>query len=109
MEQLPQFDYEIPSTRLLPITYFDYNSIDSIDSQNVMRLGLEQRLQTRRRGGLDNLAHWSLYTDWRLKPNSQQDTFSDLYSDLDLRPFSWLTFSSQLALDLEDHHWDSIN
>jgi len=109
MQDLPQFDYEVPSTRLLPITFFDYNSIDSIDSQSVLRLGLEQRLQTRRRGGLDNVAHWSLYTDWRLNPNSQQDTFSDLYSDLDLRPFSWLSFSSQLAVDLNDGRWDSVN
>ena len=35
--ELPQFDSELSSFRLLPITFPDYNSIDSIDSQNVLR------------------------------------------------------------------------
>ncbi|MFM1768851.1 MAG: hypothetical protein RJA22_1380 [Verrucomicrobiota bacterium] len=107
--ELPQFDYEIPSTRLLPITFFDYNSIDSIDSQNVVRLGLDQRLQTRRGGLLENVARWAVYMDWRLDPNEEQEDFSDLYSDLDLRPFSWLSFSSQLALNPNDGRWDAVS
>ena len=47
---LPQFDYELTSLRPLPIDFPDYNSIDSIDSQNVMRLGLHNKLQTKREG-----------------------------------------------------------
>lgn len=109
LEDLPQFDYEVPTTRLLPITFFDYNSIDSIDSQHVLRFGVEQRLQTRRRGSLDNVAHWSVFTDWRLRPNSRQRTFSDIYSDLDLRPFSWLTLSSEIAFDPNETRWDVLN
>jgi lipopolysaccharide assembly outer membrane protein LptD (OstA) len=108
VQDLPQFDYEVPSTRLLPINFFDYNSIDSIDSQNVVRVGLDQRLQTRRRGALENVARWAVYTDWRIDPNEQQDTFSDLYSDLDLRPFHWLAISSQVALDLDNGRFDSL-
>src|SRR5207247_9015260 len=42
--ELPQFDYELPSLRLLPIEFPDYNAIDSIDSQNVLRLGLRNKL-----------------------------------------------------------------
>ena len=38
--KLPQFDTEIPSLRLLPVDFPDYNAIDAIDSQNVLRLGL---------------------------------------------------------------------
>src|SRR6266568_743224 len=43
--ELPQFDYELPSLRLLPVEYPDYNAIDSIDSQNVIRFGLHNKLQ----------------------------------------------------------------
>ena len=86
-QRLPQFDYELPSAQLLPITFPDYNSVDSIDSQNVMRFGLENKLQTKRAGEIDNVVHWLLYTDWRLKPRDDQDTFADLYSKLDLKPF----------------------
>jgi lipopolysaccharide assembly outer membrane protein LptD (OstA) len=98
--QLPNFDYELPSLRLLPIEFPDYNAIDSIDSQNVIRWGLHNKLQTKREGKVANLVDWNLYTDWRLKPNSTQTTFSDLYSDLYLKPRSWLTLESLIRYDI---------
>jgi lipopolysaccharide assembly outer membrane protein LptD (OstA) len=102
---LPQFDYELPSLRLLPIDYPDYNSIDSIDSQNVIRFGLRNKLQTKREGRVENLLYWDLYTDWRLDPRSDQETFADLFSDLAFRPRSWLRLESNLRYDLDDGFW----
>jgi hypothetical protein len=46
---------------------------------------------------VDNLVNWALVTDWRLDPRAGQPTFSDLYSDLDVKPFSWLTLELGLA------------
>ena len=74
-DQLPQFDREIPSLRLLPIEYPDYNAIDAIDSQNVLRLTLRNKLQTRREDGIQNLVNWALYTDWRLDPRPGEINF----------------------------------
>ncbi|MCU0782732.1 MAG: LPS assembly protein LptD [Verrucomicrobia bacterium] len=99
--QLPQFDYELPSLRLLPIEYPDYNAIDSIDSQNVIRFGLRNRLQTKRGGRVENLLSWDVYTDWRLRTRTNQTTFADLYSDLIFRPRSWITLESQTRYDID--------
>lgn len=99
--ELPQFDREIPALRLLPVDFPDYNAIDSIDSSNVLRLGLRNRLQTKRETGIQNLVNWGLMADWRLNPRDGQGTFSDAYSDLDLRPRSWLTLSSELRYDIQ--------
>jgi LPS-assembly protein len=103
--ELPQFDYELPSLRLLPIDFPDYNSVDSIDSQNVLRLGLHNKLQTKRDGQVVNLVNWDLYTDWRLQPNPNQTTFADLYSDLVVKPRSWLALESLARYDVEDGQW----
>jgi len=100
--QLPQFDYELPSLRLLPIEYPDYNSIDSVDTQNVIRWGLRNKLQTKREGRVVNLVNWDLYTDWRLHPTSDQTTFADLYSDFAVRPRSWLTLESLVRYEIND-------
>jgi lipopolysaccharide assembly outer membrane protein LptD (OstA) len=108
-QDLPQFDYELPSAQLLPLHYPDYNSIDSIDSQNVIRFGLENKLQTKRRESVENFVHWSLYTDWRLRPRSDQDTFADVYSKLDVKPFSWLTLNSELNYNINQVEWDQVN
>jgi LPS-assembly protein len=103
--QLPNFDYELPSLRLLPIEFPDYNAIDSVDSQNVIRWGLHNKLQTKRDGQVVNLLDWNVYADWRLKPRSDQTTFSDLYSDLYFRPRSWLSLESLTRYDIATGNW----
>jgi LPS-assembly protein len=98
--RLPQFDSEQPSLLSLPIQFPDYNNIDSIDSQNVIRFGLRNTLQTKRDGQLDNLLDWNVLLDWRLRPETGQQTFNDLYSDLTFRPRTWVTLESQLRYDI---------
>lgn len=97
---LPQFDSLLNSYRLLPIDYPDFNSIDSIDARNVMRLGLRNALQTKREDEVDSFINWALYTDWRLERQPGQATFSDFYSDLDFKPRKWLILTSETRFDL---------
>jgi len=50
--QLPQFDYELTNTfGLLPLEFPDDNAIDSIDSQNTIRFGLNNRPANQTRQG----------------------------------------------------------
>ena len=102
IEDLPQFDYELPSLRPLPIEFPDYNAIDSIDSQHVMRLGMHNKLQTKRDGKVISLVDWDVFTDWRLQRDSGQGAFADLYSDLTLNPRSWLSLGSEIRYSIED-------
>ncbi|HMP83504.1 MAG TPA: hypothetical protein PKA41_12460 [Verrucomicrobiota bacterium] len=102
-EDLPQFDYQQPSIRLLPIDFPDYNSIDSIDRLSAVRLRLQNKLQTKRNGKVETLAGWDVYTDWRVKRYEDQETFSDFYSDLIFNPRSWVTVESLTAWDIEDN------
>jgi lipopolysaccharide assembly outer membrane protein LptD (OstA) len=95
-QRLPQFDPLFPATRLLPIEFPDFNAIDAIDSANVVRLTLRNKVQTKRKQGVENVVNWALYADWRLKPRPGQTTFSDGFSDLDLKPFHWLTLNSEI-------------
>jgi len=104
-DQLPQFDYETPSMRLLPIDFPDYNDIDSIDSQNVLRLALRNKLQTKRRDRVEDFINWALYTDWRLDPRDDQTRFSEVYSDLDFKPREWMELNSQIRWDVDDRRF----
>ncbi|HEV7924091.1 MAG TPA: LPS assembly protein LptD [Verrucomicrobiae bacterium] len=101
---VPLFDYQAPSLTLQPIDFPDFNSIDSIQSENVLRLMLRNKLQTKRRDGIEDFVNWAVYTDWNLNPGTNR-AFTDLYSDLDFRPRSWITFSSTTVYDLPDHRW----
>jgi len=99
--ELAQFDFEMPSLRLLPITLPEYNSIDSIQADNVLRFGLRNKLQTKRDGRVVNLLDWNVYGNWYLDPQAGQGTFSDLYSDLTFKPRSWLTLESLTRYEIE--------
>ena len=103
------FDSEIANQKLLPIRFPDYNAIDQVDSQNVMRLGLRNRLQTRREDQVEDFLDWGLYTDWRINPRSDQYTFADLFSDLDFRPRDWIGLHSETRYDIDMSLWRLIN
>ena len=68
--QLPQFDSALPSLGLLPVGFPDYNNLDSIDSQNVVRLGVHNGLQTKRDGQIDTLVDWNLTMEKEFLPNT---------------------------------------
>ncbi len=99
--QLPQFDGEQPSLLELPLDFPDYNSIDSIDTQNVIRFGLRNTLQTQRDGQLDRLLDWNLQLDCRLDPQPGQHQLDDLYSTFTFKPRTWLAAESQTRYDLD--------
>ncbi len=100
--ELPQFDYVFTSPRLLPIEYPDYNAIDQIDTQNVVRLSLRNRLQTKRNGTIEDFLDWVAYTDVRLNPEDGQGNIADLFSELQFRPRNWVNISSELRYDVDD-------
>lgn len=104
--QLPQFDTQLPSLMLLPVQFPDYNDIDSIAAQNVIRFGLRNTLQTKRDGQIANLLDWNVLLDWQLNPNLGQQTFNDLYSDLAFSPRTWLTLDSQTRYDINNGHFN---
>jgi LPS-assembly protein len=107
--ELPQFDSELPSFRPLPLNFPDYNALDSIDAQHVVRLGLRNKVQTKREGGIDHVLNWELFTDWRIQPRDDQNTFSDVYSLLDLKPRSWLTLTSEIRYDVDNWRFRMAN
>jgi lipopolysaccharide assembly outer membrane protein LptD (OstA) len=99
-DSLPAFDYTLPSLQLLPIEYPAFNSVDSIDRENAVRFGMRNKLQTKRAGAVEDLLNWEVYADWRLRPETAQTTFSDLYSDLRFRPRTWISFESLVRYEI---------
>ncbi len=108
--QLPQYDGQMAALLISPITFPDYNSVDSIDTMNVIRFGVRNILQTKRDGQLDDLVNWNLMLDWRLDrqldplTGQKQSSLNDLYSQLAIRPRAWMTLEEQLRYDTEAGH-----
>jgi len=52
-----------------------------------------------------NLVDWNVYTDWNLRPITNQSTFSDFYSDFAVKPRSWLTLESLTRYEIGQGLW----
>jgi LPS-assembly protein len=120
---IPPIDTEVFSTDLQPIELGTMRNIDDLHGANVLRLGLDNLLQTRNSGyGSRDLVAFNLTSDLNFSPEPGQRHWSDVYQELSITPASWLNlslfdrlssrtlglheFNSKLALS--DHEWWSV-
>jgi LPS-assembly protein len=112
---LLQFDRIQRSTQLPAIDFPGFNMIDSIDDWNILRLGVRNRLQTRRDNATFNWFELNSFVDLRfdrpdfggLEPD--QGTFSNFVNRLRWAPLSWVTFTLDAQLPLFDEGFTEIN
>jgi len=92
---------------IVPSELKQLDSIDAIDRNNKITLGLENKLQTKdaKKKTVD-FATLLITTDYRLKPKGGNgSSFSDFIFDLELLPYSWLRIESDATYD---HFSDSF-
>ena len=92
--RIPQVDDEAFSTTLPLIDLGDIRNIDDLHEMHLIRLGIENLLQTRHTDyGSRQLASLDLYQDIRFSRERGEKTFSDLYTDFELSPVHWFSFN----------------
>lgn len=111
-----QFDRLNPSTQLPPVDYPQFNSIDTIDTGTILRLGLRQRWQTRRDNQTMNWLEWNAYFDTYLdRPDYTQlmfadgGTFSNIYNRFHWSPLPWVSLDLDTQLPILDEGFSEVN
>ncbi|MEI6492511.1 MAG: LPS assembly protein LptD [Verrucomicrobiota bacterium] len=95
-----QFDRVVTSTQLLPLNFPQFTAVDSIDTWSIARVGVRQRLQTRRN---DTTFQWfTLDTFMDINMNNPYSTgpVSNLFNVIGFQPVPWasLAIASQLPV-----------
>lgn len=95
-----EFDRFEPSTQLRPIDFPDFTSIDSIASWTVWRLGLRNRLETRRDDATITWLELDTFCDVNFDNPYDRRSFSNLFNKLRFTPVPWasLTVDSQFPV-----------
>jgi hypothetical protein len=111
-----QFDRLNPSTQLPPVDYPQFNSIDTIDTGTILRLGVRQRWQTRRDNQTIDWLEWNAYFDAYLdRPDYNQimfadgGSFSNIYNRFRWTPLPWLSLDLDTQLPLIDEGFTEVN
>jgi lipopolysaccharide assembly outer membrane protein LptD (OstA) len=109
-----RFDRLSRSTQPPPIDFPAFNSIDSIDDWNILRLGVKNRLQTRRDNATFNWFEMNTYfdihfdrPDFGLEPDP--GTFSNLVNRIRWTPLSWVNFTLDCQLPIFDSGFTEVN
>jgi hypothetical protein len=100
--EILQFDSVQPSTKLNPIDFPQYTSIDSIDRWTIWRLGVRNRLQTRRDDLTVSWLELETFLDVNIDNPFDKTPYSNLFNRLTFTPVPWarLVIDSQVpALD----------
>jgi lipopolysaccharide export system protein LptA len=106
------FDRFLPSTRLPPIDFPQFVSIDSLDRWTILRLGVRNRLQTRRDNTTINWLDMDTYVDVDFdNPFSQfpGSLYSNVFNKLRLSPVPWLSLSVDSQLPILDRGFTEVN
>lgn len=111
-DEILQFDRVVPATEPLPLDFPEFVAIDSIDNWNILRLGVRNRLTTRR--GDDNFEWFVIdsfvdvnfdnpYTD------NGQGSLSNFVNRIDFRPVTWATLRMEAQLPTSDEGFTDVN
>ena len=112
-----QFDRLNRSTQLAPIDFPQFNTIDSLDNWSILRLGVRNRLQTRRDNDTLNWFEIDTFLDVNIdRPNfggysvlADTGTFSNVFNRIRWNPLPWMTFQLDSQLPLLDSGFTEIN
>ena len=93
-----QFDRFEPSTQLRPIDFPQFTSIDSIDNWTIWRVGVRNRLQTRRDDLTVSWLELDTYVDVNFDNPYDRTPYSNLFNTLTFTPVPWasLVINSQV-------------
>jgi hypothetical protein len=95
-----QFDRYQPSTQLRPIDFPQFTSVDSIDSWTIWRLGVRNRLQTRRDDMTVSWLDVETYIDVNFDNPFDKTQYSNFFNKINFTPLPWMSFgiASQLPV-----------
>lgn len=109
--QILQFDRVVPSTILPSLNFPQFTAIDSIDSSNILRLGVRHRLLTRRDNDTFEWFTWDSFFDVNFD-NPYLDDAGDLsnaYNNIALTPVPWFTIGTFSQYPISEGGFTDVN
>lgn len=108
-DEIYQFDRIVPSTQLLPLDFPQFTAIDSIDTWNIVRIGLNQRLQTRRDNDTMNWLSFDSFMDANIDNPYSSAGVSNLFNTLQFNPVPWSSLAVASQIPVMEEGFSEIN
>ncbi len=107
--KIPQYDRFIRTTQLNPLDFPQFAAIDSIDQWTVWRLGVRNRLQTRRDDLTYNWFEIDTFFDANIENPYYEGDFSNVFNNLTWSPLPWASLNINSQLPILDSGFTEVN
>ncbi|MBA2586920.1 MAG: LPS assembly protein LptD [Chthoniobacterales bacterium] len=107
--EILQFDRFQPSTQLRPIDFPQFTSVDSIDSWTIWRVGVRNRLQTRRDDLTVSWMELETYLDVNIDNPFDRTNYSNLFNKLRFTPVPWASLVINSQVPAFDKGFSEVN
>jgi LPS-assembly protein len=104
-----QFDRFQPSTQLRPVDFPQFTSVDSIDSWTIWRVGIRNRLQTRRDDLTVSWMDVETYLDVNFDNPFDKTQYSNLFNKISFTPVPWASFGISSQVPAFDKGFTEVN
>lgn len=104
-----QFDRVQPSTKLNPIDFPQYTAIDAIDNWTIARIGVRNRLQTRRDDLTVSWLELETYVDVNFDNPFDKTDYSNVFNNLTFTPVPWATLVVDSQIPMLDRGFTEVN
>jgi lipopolysaccharide export system protein LptA len=107
--EILQFDRYQASTQLRPIDFPQFTTIDSIDNWTIWRLGVRNRLLTRRDDSTVSWMDIETYMDVNFDNPFDKTQYSNLFNRLSFTPVPWMSFGISSQVPVFEKGFTEIN
>lgn len=104
-----QFDRFEPSTQPLPLDFPQFTTIDSIASWTIWRLGVRNRLETRRDDETVTWLELDTFCDVNFKNPYDRTPYSNLFNKLTFTPLPWASLTVDSQIPAFDKGFTEVN
>ncbi|MDP9254672.1 MAG: LPS assembly protein LptD [Verrucomicrobiota bacterium] len=104
-----QFDRFQPSTQSRPIDFPQFTAVDAIDSWSIWRLGVRNRLQTRRDDFTVSWLEVETYIDVNFDNPFDKTQYSNLFNKFIFTPVPWVSFGISSQVPVFEKGFTEIN
>ncbi len=110
-QDILQFDRVVPSAQLPSLNFPQFNMIDGIATSNLLRLGVRNRLVTRRDDGNHDWFALETFLDVNFDNPYLDDPgqFSNLYNNVAFSPVPWFTTGAFTQLPISEGGFTDVN
>jgi LPS-assembly protein len=106
---LLQFDRFEPSTQLRPIDFPQFTSIDSIDEWTIWRVGVRNRLETRRDDQTVTWLEVETFLDVNFDDPYDRTPYSNLFNNIRFTPLPWVALTVNSQIPAFDKGFTEVN